>query len=121
MPTHTPTLRAPPYVPLSASTQVGCAGAAGPRLLVLDEAFSALEDDLTATILERLADRAIGVLAVCHRLPPLRAGDQVAVLSPVGLSVQRVVERPCSVDRANVAGELAATDRGEFEAKERVA
>lgn len=95
--------------------------AAGPRLLVLDEAFSALEDDLTAAILERLADRAIGVLAVCHRLPPLRAGDQVAVLSPVGLSVQRVVERRCSVDRANVAGELAATDRGEFEAKERVA
>ncbi len=34
MPTHTPTLRAPPYVPLSASTQVGCAGAAGPRLLI---------------------------------------------------------------------------------------
>lgn len=34
MPTHTPTLRAPPNAPPSAATQVGCAGASGPRLLI---------------------------------------------------------------------------------------
>lgn len=59
-----------------------------PQLLVLDEAFSAMDDQLTDELHTRLHDLGLPVLAIAHHLPTLRADDLVVRLTRSGLVAQ---------------------------------
>ena len=56
-----------------------------PEILVLDEATSAVEEALEAELFDRLRELGTTVLAIAHRIPPLRAGDRLYRLSSAGL------------------------------------
>ncbi|CCH79094.1 putative ABC transporter related [Nostocoides japonicum T1-X7] len=59
-----------------------------PRLLVLDEAFSGMDDRLTDLLHARLRLLGIAVLAVAHHLPRLGDRDRVVRLEPSGLTLE---------------------------------